>query len=226
MTVPTGAGRCRCKPSTLKRTPSASSAETTRCRARALALGTLSLDPSQAVRQGREIEARSASSCCDRPVRLRAARNMPPVISTNRHVEILYAASIRVNVSVLYQSFDTAGRSLPTRVALCGGNPSGRAARGSVAPRKMACRPARGGWHGKLGFKAINSRTGKGQPERCPFQSGAEMDAKTTHVLVLLAALSLVCTALAWAVDHAVFSSVFAALAAVAVLGIAPRPRR
>jgi hypothetical protein len=48
------------------------------------------------------------------------------------------------------------------------------------------------------------------------------MDAKTTHV-VLLAAWSLVCTALAWAVDHAVFSSVFAALAAVAVLGITPR---
>src|SRR5262245_48015093 len=37
---------------------------------------------SQAVRQGREIEARSASSCCERPVRLRAARNMQPVIST------------------------------------------------------------------------------------------------------------------------------------------------
>jgi hypothetical protein len=53
------------------------------------------------------------------------------------------------------------------------------------------------------------------------------MDTKTTHVLVLLAALSLVCTALAWVVDHAVFSSVFAALAAVAVLGAAaPRPPR
>jgi hypothetical protein len=61
---------------------------------------------------------------------------------------------------------------------------------------------------------------------RCPFKLGLwEMDAKTTHVLVLLAALSLVCTALAWAVDHAVFSSVFAALAAVAVLGITPRER-
>jgi hypothetical protein len=34
-------------------------------------------------RLGREIEARSASSCCERPVRLRAARNMPPVISTS-----------------------------------------------------------------------------------------------------------------------------------------------
>src|SRR5262249_22342747 len=56
--------------------------ETTRCRARTPALGTLPLDPSQAVRQGPEIETRSASSCCDRPVRLRAAHNMPPVIST------------------------------------------------------------------------------------------------------------------------------------------------
>src|SRR5262245_65483753 len=82
MTVPVGAGRCSCTPPSLKRTPSASSAETTRCRARALALGTLPLDPSHAARQGREIEARSASSCCERPVRLRAARNMPSVIST------------------------------------------------------------------------------------------------------------------------------------------------
>src|SRR5262249_57220223 len=40
------------------------------------------VDTSHAVRQGREIDARSASSCCERPVRLRAARNMPPVIST------------------------------------------------------------------------------------------------------------------------------------------------
>ena len=45
-------------------------------------VGTLPLDPSQAVRHGREIEARSASSCCDKPVRVRAARKMPPVIST------------------------------------------------------------------------------------------------------------------------------------------------
>jgi hypothetical protein len=53
------------------------------------------------------------------------------------------------------------------------------------------------------------------------------MDAKTTHILVLLAALSLVCTAVAWTVDHAVFRSVFAALAAVALIGAAaPRPRR
>jgi hypothetical protein len=52
------------------------------------------------------------------------------------------------------------------------------------------------------------------------------MDAKTRHVLVLLAALSLVCATLAWSADHAVFTSVFAALGTVAVLGAAGPKRR
>jgi hypothetical protein len=53
------------------------------------------------------------------------------------------------------------------------------------------------------------------------------MDAKTIRGLVGLAALSLFCASVAWAVDHAVFSAVFAALSAVAVLGAAaPRHRR
>jgi hypothetical protein len=53
------------------------------------------------------------------------------------------------------------------------------------------------------------------------------MDAKAIRALVLLAALSLFCTTTAWAVDHAVFSSVFFALGTVAVLGAAAsRPRR
>ena len=101
MTVPVGALRCRCTPPSLKRMPSASSAETTRCRARALALGTLPLEPSQAVRQGREIEARSASSCCERPVRLRAARNMPPVISTIVMLQF-FARRQRASMSVYF----------------------------------------------------------------------------------------------------------------------------
>jgi hypothetical protein len=96
----------------------------------------------------------------------------------------------------------------------------GRAARGSVVPRKMACRLARGAFHGDCGSRPSTRA-------RCPFQLGAEMDAKTTRGLVLLAALSLSSAGLAWAVDHAVFTSVFAALGAVAVLGAAaPRPRR
>jgi hypothetical protein len=53
------------------------------------------------------------------------------------------------------------------------------------------------------------------------------MDAKTIRALVWLAALSLFGATLAWSVDHAVFTSVFAALGIVAVLGAAaPRPRR
>jgi hypothetical protein len=53
------------------------------------------------------------------------------------------------------------------------------------------------------------------------------MDAKTIRGLVFLAALSLFCATVAWAVDHAVFGSVFFALGTVAVLGAAaPRPRR
>src|SRR5262249_19473728 len=143
------AGRCSCTPLSLKRTPSASSAETTRCRARALALGTLPLDPSHAVRQGREIEARSASSCCERPVRLRAARNMPPVISTIVMLG-LFARRQRASMSAYF----TNSLTLPTDFGLlvslrAAGLYPGRAARGPVAPRKMACRPA-AGRHGFL----------------------------------------------------------------------------
>jgi hypothetical protein len=61
----------------------------------------------------------------------------------NRHVEIVCAASARVNVSVLYQFVDTANRTWPTWRGSAAGI-SGRAARGSVAPRKMACRPPAG----------------------------------------------------------------------------------
>jgi len=52
------------------------------------------------------------------------------------------------------------------------------------------------------------------------------MDAKTIRGLVGLAALSLFCATVASAVDHAAFTSVFAALGAVAILGAAaPKPR-
>jgi hypothetical protein len=51
------------------------------------------------------------------------------------------------------------------------------------------------------------------------------MDAKRTPGLVKLAALSLFSATFAWSVDHAIFSSVFVALGAVAVLGAAA-PRR
>src|SRR5215510_13564745 len=130
-------------PPSLKRTPSASSAERTRFKARALALGTLPLEPSQAVRQGREIEARSASSCCERPVRLRAARNMPPVISTIVMLR-LFARRQRASMSVYFTNSLTPPARLGLLASPCGWFP-GRAARGSVAPRKVVCRPAAGG---------------------------------------------------------------------------------
>src|SRR5262249_62270741 len=63
--------------------PSASNAVPTRSNALALALGMLPLEPSQVVRLGREIAARSATSCCESPARLRAARSIPPVIRTS-----------------------------------------------------------------------------------------------------------------------------------------------
>jgi hypothetical protein len=52
------------------------------------------------------------------------------------------------------------------------------------------------------------------------------MDAKTIHNLVFLAVLSLFCSGFAWAVDHVVFSAVFAAVGSVAAFGVAaPRSR-
>ena len=62
----------------------------------------------------------------------------------NRDVEILCAALAHVNVSVLYQFVDSAKQPWPTSVAPRRIFSFGRAARGSVAPRKMACRPAAG----------------------------------------------------------------------------------
>jgi hypothetical protein len=37
----------------------------------------------------------------------------------------------------------------------------------------LACPPRCRGWHGKLGFKAINSRTGRGSLVAAPFESRA-----------------------------------------------------
>ena len=78
-------------------------------------------------------------------------------------------------ISVFYQLVDTANPPWPTSVAPRRAFP-GRAARGSVVLRKMACRPAGGGkFHSR--FKAVGSRTGKGQPRRCPFLTETKMDA-------------------------------------------------
>ena len=66
--------------------------------------------------------------------------------------------------------------------SLRGGALPGRAAHGPVAPRKMACRLAAGSmvFHR---FKAINSRTGEGQPGRCPFQ---QKEAPCRHEMAVI----------------------------------------
>jgi hypothetical protein len=80
-------------------------------------------------------------------------------------------------------------------------------------------------------LKAINSRGGRSSwslPLSNLYALQAEENGTQEHnVPFRLAALSLFGATLAWSVDHAVFTSVFAALGTVAVLGAAaPRRRR
>jgi hypothetical protein len=65
----------------------------------------------------------------------------------------------------------------------------------------------------------------EGQPGRCPFKSGAEMDVKRLD-LVLLAALSQFCAIIAWAEDRDVLGLGFLTLSLVTMWGAARRPRR
>jgi hypothetical protein len=80
----------------------------------------------------------------------------------------------------------------------------------------MAC-------HAACGFMSGSRPSTRAQGEgQLPLSNGAEMDAKTIRGLILLAVLSLFCATVAWAVDHAVFGAVFAALGAAATLSAAP----
>src|SRR6516162_2458902 len=91
----------------------------------------------------REARTRDRGACCERPVRLRAARSMPPVIST---IVMLRLFARRQHTSM--SAYFTNSLTPPTGLGLLawprGGYHLDRAARGSVAPRKMACRPAVG----------------------------------------------------------------------------------
>ena len=112
-------------------------------------------------------------------------------------------------------------RSWPTSIVLAAGSfRSGSARLGRSQKDGLPSRSR--GRRVCLGLKAINSRTVKGQPNSCPFQTESEMDAKTIRDLGLLAILSVFCAAVAWAVDEVVFSWVFAALGAVAAIGARP----
>jgi len=115
---------------------------------------------------------------------VRATRSQPKSAARSTpSASTMSAASARVNVSVLYQFVDTANRPWPTSVAPRRGSLPGRVARGSVAPRKMACRPAaREACIHR--FKAINSRTEEGAAWSLPLSNPrAEMDAKTRDLV-------------------------------------------
>src|SRR5215471_12739799 len=85
-----------------------------------------------------------------------------------RHVEIVCAASARVNVSVLYQFVDSATQPWPTSVAPRRGFLSRSGSAWPGRSQKDGLPSCRGGqWYQR--FKAINSRTGEGQLGRCPF---------------------------------------------------------
>src|SRR5262249_6662859 len=150
------------------------------------ALGTLPLEPSQAVRQEREIEARSASSCCDRPVRLRAARNMPPVISTIVMLR-LFARRQRASMSAYFTNSLTALSRFGLLASLRGGALS-RSGTAWLGRSQKDGLPSRRGRHGFLigGSRPSTRAQGRAAPS-LPLQIG-EMDAKTRD-LALLAAL-------------------------------------
>src|SRR5262245_56216969 len=106
--------------------------------------------------------------------------------------------------------FTIGRRRWATITAPRGGALLGRAARGSTL-RKMACPLARGSvtWYRAQGHRRAHR---EGQLGRCPFQSG-ERNGRQENTRPC--------------VEHAVFTSVFAALGTVFVLGAgAPKPRR
>jgi hypothetical protein len=87
----------------------------------------------------------------------------------DRHVEIFCAASARVNVRIFYQPL-----TAPTGLGLLGVTPRRGFSRSGSArlgrSQKDGLPTCRGGY--AFRFKAINSRTGEGQPGRCPFLIG------------------------------------------------------
>src|SRR5262249_189495 len=99
----------------------------------------------------------------------RTCRPLQPVISTMLR---LFARRQRASVSAYFTNSLTPPIGLGLLASPRGGDHLDRAARGSVAPRKMACRPAAG--DGTARFKAINSRTEeRGSSGRCPFLIGS-----------------------------------------------------
>ena len=161
--------------------------------------------------------ARAGQIFSEKPTGARSAQHAAGNLD-NRHVEIVGAASAHVNVSVLYQFVDSATQPWRTSVAPRRGFLSRSAARGPVAPRKMACRPAAGMVNFAVQGHQLAHRGGAAWS--LPLSNRKrDMDAKTRD-LALLAFLSVFCAGVAWILDHLILGSVFFGLG-VAALGIA-----
>jgi hypothetical protein len=158
-----------------------------------------SLEPARSSSESRRVCARRATS----------AGNLD-----NRHVEIVCAASAPVNVSVLYQFVDTANRPASPR----GGAFPGRAARGPVAPRKMACRPA--AREGCISGSRPSTRAREGQRRGCPLSNrsgNGRQDARpcfASRPVIHLHRRRL-------DLGYVILGSVFFALGGVAAIGLA-----
>src|SRR5262245_22854345 len=87
----------------------------------------------------------------------------------NRHVEIVCAASARVNVSVLYQFVDTANRSWPSSIALRLVFPVGQRVARSLPERWPAVLP-----RGLAFGSRPSTRARRGSLVAAPFKSGQE----------------------------------------------------
>ena len=115
----------------------------------------------------REARTRDRGACCERPVRLRAARSMPPVIST---IVMLRLFARRQHTSM--SAYFTNSLTPPTSLGLLA-SPSRqvpfRSSSAWLGRSQKDGLPSCRGEHGFYRFKAINSRTGEGQPGRCPF---------------------------------------------------------
>src|SRR6516165_3177901 len=120
----------------------------------------------------REARTRDRGACCERPVRLRAARSMPPVIST---IVMLRLFARRQHTSM--SAYFTNSLTPPTGLGLLA-LPRGRESRSGSAwlgrSQKDGLPTYRGIFH--YGFKAINLRMRRGLPGRCPFQSAPGRD--------------------------------------------------
>src|SRR5262249_20459444 len=104
----------------------------------------------------------------------RTCRPLQPVISTIVMLRF-FARRQRASMAAYFTNSLTPPARVGLLASLRGGVP-GRAARGSVAPRKMACRPAAGGRFIR-GSRPSTRAQGRGQPGRCPFLIEIKMDA-------------------------------------------------